>query len=405
MNFNFTTGEARFMARLLSHATVICSAVALSACSFSMDSLWPSLTGDSSSSAAPAATQSAKSIPIAPSQGEKRNQPLVGAGAPPALGTTNFVPPAVTPGQSTGTFVGQKVNLLRGELQRMRQQIQRQNSTLQAIRGETGKHALAYHSAIASINSRLQVGTTPGNPYMVNQWNIAQSGLSNIDRDVSQMNSLANSVAGTSTMSAYLLETTRAAYGLSGAVEADHQQLAILEDEVNRTVVLIDRLLNELSEDINRQTAYVASERSNLTALSLAIKNGESLGNSLANRAYATAAPVAGTTPGNASLGTAGRRPLVVIRFDRPNVSYQQALYTAVNRVLQRRPQAGFDLVAVAAGQGSAAQVTVASNKSKRNAETVLRSLSEMGLPLQRVRLSAITSRDANSNEVHLYVR
>lgn len=394
------------MARALSHVTVICSAVALSACSFSMDSLWPSLTGDSSSAAAPAASQARKAIPIAPSQGERRNQPLIGAAAPPNLGTTNFVPPPVTPGQSTGTFVGQKTNLLRGELQRMRQQIRQQNSTLQAIRRETGTHSLAYHSAIASINSRLQVGTTPGNPYMVNQWNIAQSGLSNIDRDISQMNSLANAVAGTSTMSAYLLETTRAAYGLSGAVEADHRQLAILEDEVNRTVVLIDRLLNELSEDINRQTAYVAAERSNLTALSLAIKNGESLGNSLANRAYATAAPVAAVGSRNGSVAsTAGRRPLVVIRFDRPNVSYQQALYTAVNRVLQRRPQAGFDLIAVASGQGSAAQVTVASNKSKRNAETVLRSLSEMGLPLQRVRLSAITSADAKSNEVHLYVR
>jgi hypothetical protein len=390
------------MARALSHVTVICSAVALSACSFSMDSLWPSLTGDSPSAAATAASQAKKAIPIAPSQGERRNQPLIGAAAPPNLGTTNFVPPTVTPGQSTGTFVGQKTNLLRGELQRMRQQIRQQNSTLQGIRRETGTHSLAYHSAIASINSRLQVGTTPGNPYMVNQWNIAQSGLSSIDRDVSQMNSLANAVAGTSTMSAYLLETTRAAYGLSGAVEADHRQLAILEDEVNRTVVLIDRLLNELSEDINRQTAYVAAERSNLTALSLAIKNGESLGNSLANRAYATAAPI---TAVGRNASTAGRRPLVVIRFDRPNVSYQQALYTAVNRVLQRRPQAGFDLIAVATGQGSAAQVTVASNKSKRNAETVLRSLSEMGLPLQRVRLSAITSADAKSNEVHLYVR
>ncbi len=393
------------MARALSHVTVICSAVALSACSFSMDSLWPSLTGDRSSADAPAVTQTRKAIPIAPSQGERRNQPLIGAAAPPNLGTTNFVPPTITPGQSTGTFVGQKTNLLRAELQRMRQQIRQQNTTLQGIRRETGTHSLAYHSAIASINSRLQVGTTPGNPYMVNQWNVAQSGLSNIDRDVSQMNSLANSVAGTSTMSAYLLETTRAAYGLSGAVEADHRQLAILEDEVNRTVVLIDRLLNELSEDINRQTAYVAAERSNLTALSLAIKNGESLGNSLANRAYATAAPIVAVGINSDTASTAGRRPLVVIRFDRPNVSYQQALYTAVSRVLQRRPQAGFDLIAVASGQGSAAQVTVASNKSKRNAETVLRSLSEMGLPLQRVRLSAMTSADAKSNEVHLYVR
>jgi hypothetical protein len=368
-----------------------------------MDSLWPALTGDNLNAAAPAISKSRNAIPIAPSKGEKKSKPLVSNNAPPSLGTTNFVPPRVTPGQSTGTFVGQKIGLLRGELQRMRQQIRQENATLQKIRRETGKHSIAYHSALASINSRLQVGTTPGNPYMVSQWNIAQSVLSKIDQDISRMNSLANAVAGTSTMSAYLLETTRAAYGLSGALESDHRQLAILEDEVNRTVVLIDRLLNELSADINRQTAYVAAERSNLTVLSLAIKNGETLGNSLANRAYATSVAVGSKNTGVSD--TTGRRPLIVIRFNQPKVSYQQSLYTAINRVLQRRPQAGFDLVAVASGRGSAAQATVAANKSKRNAEKVLRSLSEMGLPLQRVRLSAKTSANAKSNEVHIYVR
>ena len=219
------------------------------------------------------------------------------------------------------------------------------------------------------------------------------------------MNSRANEVAGTSTMSAYLLETTRAAYGLSGAVESDHRQLAILEDEVNRTVVLIDRLLNELSEDINRQTTYVAAERSNLTALSLAIKNGEALGSSLSNRAYAMPSSINNPPANVGGIGPSGRQPLIIIRFSKPNVKYQQALYSAVNRVLQRRPQAGFDLIAVASGKGSAGQVTVAGNKSKRNAEMVLRSLADMGLPLQRIRLSAITSKDATTNEVHLFVR
>jgi len=146
----------------------------------------------------------------------------------------------------------------------------------------------------------------------------------------------------------------------------------------------------------------VSNERSNLTTLSLAIKNGELLGNSLSNRAYASAAPAA---TGRAGVPLSSRRPLVVIRFDRPNVEYKQALYTAVNRALQRRPDAGFDIVAVASGQGSTAQVTVESNKAKRNAETVLRSLSEMGLPLQRVRLSSTTSRNARTNEVHVFVR
>ncbi len=390
------------MAWIPPHAAVICAAAVLSACSFSADSLWPSLTGDAPRAQAPVS----QPVAIQPSPAERARQPVISPAAPPTLGTTNFVPPSVTQGQPTGTFVGQKVVMLRTELQRMRDQVREHNTGLQQIRRETAGHSQSYHSTIAAINARLQVGTTPGNPFLVNQWNLAQNALSQIDGDVARMNGLANGVAGTSTMSSYLLETTRAAYGVSGAVEEDHRQLAILEDEVNRTVVLIDRLLNELSEDINRQTTYVGNERGNLTAMALAIKNGEMLGRSLASYgasgSIASAAPTAGRIPASAA---ASRRPLVVIRFDRPNVPYQQALYTAVNRALQRRPQAGFDLVAVSPMQGSPAGATVAANKAKRSAESVLRALSEMGLPLERVRLSATQSAEAQSNEVHLYVR
>ena len=101
------------------------------------------------------------------------------------------------------------------------------------------------------------------------------------------MNNLANRVSADAAMSSYLLEATRAAYGLSGAIDEDHRQLAVLEDDVNKTVVLITRLLDELSEDIARQSNYVANERGNLNTLALAIKNGELYGNSLSARGFA----------------------------------------------------------------------------------------------------------------------
>jgi hypothetical protein len=393
-----------FMSRIRTLAIVIGAGFGVGACSFAADALFPSLTGDEPSG------QTARQAGAAPSTATTTRTaappppPAAAPPPPPSLGTTNFVPPTVTPGQPTGTFVGQKVVQIRTELSRLQSGVLRQNSNLQNARSQTIRNSQSYHGTIAAINSRLQVGTTPGNPTLINQWNAAQALLASIDNDVAQLNSLANDVAGVSTLSAYLLETTRAAYGLTGAVDEDHRQLAILEDEVNRTVVLIDRLLNELSEDIGRQTNYLGNERANLTTLSLAIKNGEMLGSSLANRAYASAAPVASAS--RRPVQQSGpRRPLVVIRFDRPNVEYEQALYTAVSRALERLPSATFDLVAVAPNRGNAAQVTVAANTSKRNAESVLRSLSDMGLPLERVRLSAMTSGQASTNEVHIYVR
>ncbi len=95
----------------------------------------------------------------------------------------------------------------------------------------------------------------------------------------------------------------------------------------------------------------------------------------------------------------------MVIRFNQPNVDYEQALFTVVSRALDRRPNAAFDLVAVAPAVGSAAQVSLATGKSRRNAEGVLRSLTNMGLPADRITLSATSSPSAQVNEVHVYVR
>ena len=92
-----------------------------------------------------------------------------------------------------------------------------------------------------------------------------------------------------------------------------------------------------------------------------------------------------------------GKRALVVIRFDRDKVPYQQALYHAVSRVLERRPSAIFDLVAVAPASGGKARVALNSNKSRRHAEEVLRALIEMGMPAGRVAVSAKTMASAKT--------
>ena len=389
------------MALYKSRVAVVGAALLISSCSFATDALWPSLTGEEPSDAAPGGASQAS---------QSAERPTLGTGAsasPPSLGTTRFVPPPVTAAQPTGTFVGQKVGQLRSELGILQTNVRQRNDSLQEIRRATTHNAQRYHGTVAAVNARLQLGTTPGNPVLVSQWNTAQSELDRIGLDIAAMNSLANSVAADSAMVSYLLETTRATYGLQGAIDEDHRQLAILEDETNRTLVLIDRLLNELSEDISRQTAYVGNERRSLTAISLAIKNGEYYGQSLTSRAYLSAAPLASAAPasGGGGFAATNRRPLVVIRFDRADVPYQQALYNAVSRALERRPQAAFELVAVTPSQGTPAENALNASKAKRHADDVLRTLTEMGLPANRVNLSSTTSAEAATNEVHIYVR
>jgi len=178
--------------------------------------------------------------------------------------------------------------------------------------------------------------------------------------------------------------------------------LGILEDETNRSLVLIQRLLGELSEDISRQTAYVGNERARLTTLANGIKRGVMYGEALASGASASGIPVAGG--GGGSLALAGR-PLVVIRFDRSDVDYEQSLYSALTRALESRPDARFDVVSVAPTGGSATQMRRSQTQSRQYAEAVMASIADMGLPASRLSISSTTSSDVSSNEVRVYMR
>ena len=95
----------------------------------------------------------------------------------------------------------------------------------------------------------------------------------------------------------------------------------------------------------------------------------------------------------------------MVIRFDRPDIAYEQGLYEAISKALERRPQAAFDLVAMAARPNDIGQFSANQDQSRRNIERVLRSLTEMGLPAERVALSSATGADLAANEIRIYLR
>jgi outer membrane lipoprotein SlyB len=401
-----------------SHVGAAIAALLLSGCSSignTADSVWSSLSGEdsSSSSGAKASSGGGTVEAIPPSQSELNPQPTLGRGtstqATAAIGPGTFTAAPAAPGSPTGTIVGAKVQSLRGDVQRLEGSVNQQNGALQQLRQSIAQDAGNYFTLVGGINSRLQAGTTPGNPELLAQWNQAQGALDRMNDDVAKLNSLANQVAQDSSLASFILQSIRATLGLQGAVEEDHRQLRLLEAEVQRMQVPIDNLLTALSDDIARQGTYVANERSNMVTLSLAIQNGQLYGPSLASRGFASAppagAPGATATRERPVPGLAERRPLVIIRFDQPKVDYEQALYTAVRRALDRRPDANFDLVAVAPNAGSPAQVALHSDASKRNAENVMRSLTGMGLPADRITLSATTSASVQTNEVQIYVR
>jgi hypothetical protein len=163
----------------------------------------------------------------------------------------------------------------------------------------------------------------------------------------------------------------------------------------------VDRLLSLISSDVARQNEYLATERSNLTALASGVSKGDFYGTTLASNTVP--APAMPTLPPGA--GAATGRPLVTIRFDRPNVNYEQALYQAARKALEVRPNAAFDVVGVAPASGAAAQQALNGDIARTNADRVVRSLLGMGLPADRVSSGQTSDAAVQSNEVRIYVR
>lgn len=117
-------------------------------------------------------------------------------------------------------------------------------------------------------------------------------------------------------------------------------------------------------------------------------------------------APAATDSDAAAAPDSAGRlEPLMVIHSDR-DVAFEMPLSQTVEQVLSLRPEARFDLVAVSPGRGTATELAQAGERTRRQAEKVLRYLaSDMGLAPERISLSATTNLSASDGEVHIYLR
>lgn len=104
--------------------------------------------------------------------------------------------------------------------------------------------------------------------------------------------------------------------------------------------------------------------------------------------------------PGGGTTLLGRVRPLVVIRFGATPPNFEPTVYAAARGALERRPNSVFDLVALAPGVDTADQAAVT-----RDSETVFRAMVAMGLPVERLSLSATTTPGLSTHEVHIYVR
>lgn len=152
-------------------------------------------------------------------------------------------------GPPSGSAVSDRVFQLRDEAIGLRQAVDRDVDEFTQLRGRGAAGAIQFHSTVAAITARLEAGTTRGNPILQRQWSEAEQSLTEVNYSISKLNMLSTTLSASSSQAAYLLQAIRAAFELSGALDEDHDQLAMIRDEVAKNTVNIDRIRGEINDD------------------------------------------------------------------------------------------------------------------------------------------------------------
>ena len=172
---------------------------------------------------------------------------------------------------SIETMTSGKIKEIEAEMYDLQGQIADTADQLQSLETVGQDLAASYYAAVATINTQLQSGTTPGNPRLKRRLTLAEDSLDTLSGNVADFNQMAVKISDLASVSNFLNQQARSAYSLSGSIEEDHVRLAQLEDALSNTATAVERLLNNVNDNITRAAAYMSSERANLRTLALAI--------------------------------------------------------------------------------------------------------------------------------------
>ena len=322
-------------------------------------------------------------------------------------------PPTMTPPQlvndtgPTGTFVGGKINQFRADLTSIQNAISSHNNDFLRFKDLVDEQTSVYQGLSSAIRSRLQIGTTPGNPILVGQWNDAQRALEDIQNNVNNLQIVNNRVTADAALIGHLKNAIDSSFFISGAIDEDHNQLKVLKDDVQRTSVLYDRLMTELEDKISREIQILNDERQYMKQLAEDVEVGKFGSKVSAPPTQSGKGDVQSTdsseTPTPQQIKVAPinyDNAILVIKFDDSNFDYSTALFESISGALEQMPSAGFEVVAVSPAGGSSY-----ADQARSRASEVFSKIVEMGVPTERLSIASSTSSSAQAEEVHIYLK
>ena len=302
------------------------------------------------------------------------------------------------------TYVGQRILEMQEEFIKLDADIKQGEDNFEELKFNGIKSAENYHSIVAAIAARLQIGTTPGNPILLNQYEQAQTELAEVGAQGQNLVDVGNQIALFSTRVSYLLEQARSAKKLRGAVDEDHRNLSSFQDTLKRRNVDVLRTLEDLNETVRRRDIFLAAERRRLTQLATAISVGESFGLGLGSLGSLPAI----NNDENTELErrsenfSVSPNPIAVFRINEQE-NYEQNLFGAISATLDKAPKSRFTLVAVSSSAGNPSEQAERAANARNDVSKLISSLVSMGMPVDRISVSSLSVANVENTEIRLY--
>ncbi|MDI9638489.1 hypothetical protein QM565_22470 [Geitlerinema splendidum] len=196
----------------------------------------------------------------------------------PGLAIARYALPSieadVQPVNPTGTSVGAKV----AELKKALQGVEIKSGSLTQSTRELYEKAIAeinkYYTATGEIEAKLQPGTTPANPKLVELRNRALQQLDQIAHTIGTMNGLIVGFSDASQQAKTLSSNIQATLQIPGAVDEDHANLLLMSGELKQLEGVVSQILGIINTNTQRQNEWLTAERVRFATLSSAIDKG-----------------------------------------------------------------------------------------------------------------------------------
>jgi hypothetical protein len=267
--------------------------------------------------------------------------------------------------------------------------------------------AKAYLDIVSDIRAKLQVGTTPGNPQLLSQLNSARVALDALGSRVINLRELNNTLDRDLSQAIFLKQMGRNAQFIQGSAESDLERIQSDLLRLDRTTRTMETMRDSSNRLIERQQGLEQIHRNELNLLNQIIYRGvnaesfsfraDELTQNGANQALNAPVETSMATPAvqvssladnTKTQPAAGNPELLSLTLAGKKKGFEESLYNAISKAHTQNADVTFALKGVYPTGKTKAETKKLQQQAKKDADTVLTAMVDMGVPASRVTVS-----------------